>query len=133
MISPSNSFCLSLSLRPPTKHTHTHTHTKQKRETGANHCRFRRNKSSAVFFLLGDSPASESPKRKNITFRTRRRFEIKNKTSTGQRVCNLQISDKKWKYNMPVCQMFIDRDRLRYGTKRSCIMFSLRWYIKEIS
>ena len=35
-----------------------------------------------VFFLLGDSPAcefrrQESPKRKNTTFRTRRKFEIK--------------------------------------------------------
>jgi len=37
---------------------------------------------SVVFFLLGDSLASEfrrqeSPKRKNKTFRTRRKFEIK--------------------------------------------------------
>jgi hypothetical protein len=31
----------------------------------------------AVFFLLGNSPSSESPKIKNITFRTRRIFEIK--------------------------------------------------------
>jgi hypothetical protein len=67
-------------------HTYTHTHTHKEKErdkiTGVNHCRFRRNKSSTVFFLLGDSPASESPKRKNTTFRTRRTFEIKNKSIT---------------------------------------------------
>ena len=30
----------------------------------------------SVFFVLGDSPG-ESPKRKNTTFRTRRKFEIR--------------------------------------------------------
>ena len=42
------------------------------------------NKYLGVCFLLGNSPASELPRRKHTTFRTRRKFKIKNK----YHVCN---------------------------------------------
>jgi len=98
MISPSNSLSLSLSLSLYIYiYINTHTHTKRKRERQdywANQCRFWRKKSSTVFFLLGDSPESESRKRKPTTVTTRRKIEIKNKSSTDNRVCNPQIFEK---------------------------------------
>ena len=51
----------------------------------------------AVFFLLGDSQVSESPKIKNTTFRTRRKFEIKKaySYSTCREIAPLVWKQKK--------------------------------------